>query len=133
MLTRQSGQSTATLPEVPGQDFVMRRNIVIIHLLLALALLPVAQAIGPLAAPADSAGHAHESMVMDCGQVDPGHCVDFESCVSGSHASCDANFKSTHFVPGSTDRLHGQVYAPQPPDHYLSRPAERLLRPPRNA
>ncbi|HEY5739875.1 MAG TPA: hypothetical protein VIW27_09125, partial [Gammaproteobacteria bacterium] len=79
---------------------VMRHKILILNLLLALVLLPVTQAMSPDAAPAE---HDHASMVMDCGHVDPGHCIDFASCVSGSHASCDTNLKAAQVLPKSAD------------------------------
>lgn len=98
-----------------------------------MALLPAAQAIGPAAMPADSDRHAHELMVMDCGQVDPDHCIDFENCASGSHASCDAQSKSTQYTPELLDRPRSQIYLSHLAESYLSYHAKLLLRPPRNA
>ena len=109
---------------------IMRHKILIFHLLFALAFLPVAQAVTPAVAPAKI---AHDRMAMDCGHVDPGHCIDFDSCVSGSHASCDANLEATSTAPEPADRPAGNDFAAASPERFLSHQAERLLRPPRNA
>lgn len=111
----------------------MWRKILIINLILVLGLYPVAQAVGPLVAPADTPAHEHHSMIMDCGQLDPGHCIDFDSCVSGSHASCDASAKATPSSPKTAGQPISQAYAPRPPERFLSHHPELLLRPPRNA
>ena len=111
----------------------MWRKILIINLLLGLGLHPVAQAVSPLVAPAEAPAHAHELMIMDCGQVDPGHCIDFESCISGSHANCDTTGKSPLPASESTSQPRVRVYASHPPDRYQSHHAELLLRPPRYA
>ena len=108
----------------------MLRKLLIINLLFTLALLPAAQAVSPAAAPADA---AHDLMVMDCGEVDPNHCIDYDSCVSGSHASCDVKSKSTQLLPESVERPRGQVYAAHPTERYSSNYADILLRPPRIA
>ena len=133
MLSREFRQSIATSSEFPGQDVVMWRKIFIGHLLLALVMLPVAQAVDPVVAPADSDRPGHALMVMDCGQLDPKHCIDFETCFAGSHASCDAKFESTQLLPQSMDQPRDQAFTSHPPDRYLSYLAELLLRPPRNA
>lgn len=111
----------------------MWRKILIINLLVVLGLNPVAHAVSPLVAPADSHAHAHNSMIMDCGQTDPAKCVDFDSCISGSHASCDAQSKSPLSTPVSTVYPRGQLYASPPAERYLSHHAKLLLRPPRAA
>ena len=108
----------------------MLRKILIFNLLFALALLPVAQAVNPAGAPADT---AHDLMLMDCGEVDPVHCIDFNSCAAGSHASCDAKTKSAQLPAQPADLPRGQVYTAHPPKRYLSYCADLLLRPPRIA
>ena len=108
----------------------MWRKLLIINLVLMLGLHPVAQAVGPLVAPADAPGQMHESMIMDCGQVDPGHCKELESCGSGSHANCDAKSKSSMLLPQTANHPRGEVYASHPADRYLSHHAGILLRPP---
>ena len=108
----------------------MKRNILIVNLLFALALLPVAQAMMPAAAPAEN---THAGMSMDCGQVDHGDCIDVDCCSSGGHASCDANAKATPVSPQVADRPHGDGFAADAAARFLSHPAERLLRPPRDA
>jgi len=107
----------------------MRHQLLILNLLLALVLLPVAQAMGPDPAPAQ---HDHGSMVMDCGHVDPGHCVDFDACVSASHASCDTGLEAAQVVARSADRPPGDAYVADLTERILSHHSERLLRPPRN-
>jgi hypothetical protein len=112
----------------------MWRKLFIVNLFLVLALNPAAQAIGPLVAPADApAHHEHGSMIMDCGQLDPANCVDFDSCASGSHANCDAKTKSSLFLPQLADHPRGQLYMAHPPDSYLSLFFLMIRRPPRNA
>lgn len=110
----------------------MRRKTIIIYLLLVMALLPAAQAAG-LNMPAASERQAHGLMAMDCGQLDPGHCIDFENCASGGHSSCDAQTKSTQLPPQPMDRPRSRVYVSHAANSYLSHHAELLLRPPRNA
>ena len=108
----------------------MRYKILIVSLLLALVVLPVAQAANPDAA---FAGYAHESLSMDCGHIDPGHCIDFDSCMSGDLESCDTNFKATQVLAKSMTRPPGFVYTPDFAERFMSYQPELLLRPPRNA
>lgn len=112
----------------------MKRKLLIIPLLFALAFLPVAQAMSQAAAPAESQHHGMlDGMLMDCGQVEHGDCIDIDCCTSGSHASCDANAKATPVSRQLSFRPGGDVFDADPPGRYLSLPAGRLLRPPRNA
>ena len=108
----------------------MPHKILILNLILALVLLPVTQSMSPDAAPAE---HDHASMVMNCGHVDPGHCIDFAACVSGSHASCDTNLKAAQVLTKSADLPASRAYAPDLAEHFLSHHPELLLRPPRIA
>ena len=112
---------------------VMWRKLLIIHLLFVLALQPVAQAISPTVGPVGTDQTSHELTIMDCGQVDPNHCVDFETCVSGGHTSCDSNTKSTLLLPALTEHADSRIYNSNPPNQYLSHHAELLIRPPRDA
>lgn len=112
---------------------VMWRKLLIIHLLFVLALHPVAQAISPTVGPVQTGQTSHELTIMDCGQVDPNHCVDFENCVSGGHTSCDSKSKSTLSLPALTEHPDSHIFNSLPPGQYLSHHAELLLRPPRNA
>ena len=112
---------------------VMRRKLLIIHLLFILALQPVAQAISPTIAPVETGQTSHELTIMDCGQMDPNHCVDFETCASGGHTSCDSKTKSTLLLPALTEHAVSRIYNSYPPGQYLSHHAELLIRPPRNA
>ena len=109
------------------------RKVSVFMMFLALGLHPVAQAVSPLVAPADAPGHVHESMVMDCGQVDPRNCIDFETCVSGGHANCDTKTESSLLLSQTPDHPRGEVYASHPADRYLSHHVGTLLRPPRKA
>ena len=116
---------------------VMWRKLLIIHLLLALALLPVAQAMS-LVAGSPEAGHttsqmSHAPMNMDCGLMDPNQCVDFDLCTSTGHTSCDSKTKSTLMLPALTINRDTHVYGAQPIRQYSSHHTELLLRPPRNA
>ena len=108
----------------------MRHKLLILNLLLALVFLPVTQAASP---PAALAEHDHETMIMDCGHVDPGQCIDFAACVSASHASCDTNLKAAQVLAKAAAFSGGFVYAPDPAERFLSHHPELLLRPPRNA
>ncbi len=108
----------------------MRHKILILNLLLSLVFLPVAQAMSPNAAPAE---HGHGIMVMDCGQVDPAHCIDFDACVSDNHASCDLNLKAAQVLSNSLVPPGTDTYARDLAERILSHHPERLLRPPRNA
>ncbi|HKJ49979.1 MAG TPA: hypothetical protein VKB27_00685 [Gammaproteobacteria bacterium] len=108
----------------------MRLKLLIFHLLFALAFLPVAQAVTPVAVPGEI---AHDQMAMDGDHVDPGHCVDFDACVCLSHASCDANLEATSTAPEPADRPTGNDFTADSPERFLSHHTERLLRPPRNA
>jgi len=112
---------------------VMWRKLLIIHLLFVLALQPVAQAISPTVGPVETVQTSHELTIMDCGQVDPNHCVDFETCVSGGHSNCDSKTKSNLLLPALTEHPAARVYHPYPPSQFLSHHAELLLRPPKNA
>jgi hypothetical protein len=109
---------------------VMRRKLLFISLIFVLAFLPVAQAVMPIDAPADG---MHEMMASDCAQVDHSDCIDVDCCSSGVHASCDANAKATQVSPHVADRPRGDGFAADAAARFLSHPAERLLRPPRNA
>jgi len=111
----------------------MWRKLLIIHLLLVLALQPVAQAISPTVGPVEANQTLHEQTNMDCGQVDPNHCVDVETCVSGGHSSCDSKFKSTLLLPALREHPDNSAYNFHPLSQYFSHHAELLLRPPRNA
>jgi len=111
----------------------MWRKLLIIHLLFVLALQPVAQAISPTVGPVETGQASHELTIMDCDQVDPNHCVDFETCVSGGHSSCDSKTKSNLLLPALTEHPVARVYNSYPPSQFLSHHAELLLRPPRNA
>lgn len=108
----------------------MQHKILILNLVLALVLLPVTQAMSADAAPVE---HDHASMGMDCGHVDPGHCVDFAACVTGSHASCDTKLKAAQVLPKSADLPGSQAYLQDFAEHFLSHHPELLLRPPRIA
>ncbi len=112
---------------------VMWRKLLIIHLLMVLAFLPVAQAMSPAAGAPEAGQMSHELMNMDCGQMDPRHCVDFEICTSAGHASCDSKTKSTLVLPALMKNNDTRVYNTQPLSQYFSHHAELLLRPPRNA
>jgi len=109
----------------------MWRKILIIHLLLVLALLPVAQAIGPLAGTGDADTSSHDLVLMDCGQIDPDHCVDFGNCASGSHISCDSKSKTSLHIPVSVKNSSGNIYTARAVDRYSSHLTELLLRPPK--
>ena len=98
-----------------------------------LALLPVAQAIGAVVDTADGGKAGHEMAVMDCGQVDPNHCIDYDNCASGSHNSCDSKTKTSLSVPVTINSSSRSIYAALSSERYSSHHAERLLRPPRNA
>ena len=115
----------------------MWRKILIINMLLVLALQPVAHAIGPIVGPVEPGQTSHDPMTMDCGHVDPNHCVDLETGVSGGHASghasCDSKTKSTFRLPALVEHADISVYHSHHPDQYLSHHADLLLRPPRNA
>jgi hypothetical protein len=111
----------------------MWQKLLIIHLLFVLALQPVAQAISPTAVPIETDQSSHVRMIMDCGQVDPNHCVDYEICVSGGHTSCDSKTKSTLLLPALPEHPESHIYLSHPPGQYISHLAELLLRPPRNA
>ena len=111
----------------------MWRKLLIIHLLLVLALLPVAQAIGLTASTGETGTSMQDLIVMDCGQVDPNHCADFDTCASGSHSSCDTKTKSTLLLPVPSEYPDRHVYNTNSPDQYASHLAELFLRPPRNA
>lgn len=111
----------------------MWRKLLIIHLLFILALQPVAQAIGPTVGPVENGQTSHESMIMDCGQVDPSHCVDFNNCAAGGHTGCDSKTKSNLLLPALTVQPVTRVFNSYHSSQYLSHHAERLLRPPRNA
>lgn len=111
----------------------MWRKFLTIILVLVLGLHPVAQAVGPLVAPAEHPAHAHESMTVDCDQVDLEFCIDLDSCCAGGHAKCDAGLKIWLSVSRSAEHPRGQVYASDRPERYRSQHAERLLRPPRSA
>ena len=108
----------------------MRYKILTLNLLLALVFLPVAQAMSAQAMPAE---HDHGTMVMDCGHADPAHCIDFDTCVSGGHASCSAGLEAAQVLVQSADRPGGNEFAADPPERILSHLPELLLRPPRNA
>jgi hypothetical protein len=112
---------------------VMWRKLLIIHLLMVLALLPVAQAMSPIAGSPEAGQMSHELMNMDCGQMDSRHCVDFEICTSAGHASCDSKTKSTLVLPALMKNNDTHVYNNQPLNQYFSHRAKPLLRPPRNA
>lgn len=98
-----------------------------------LALQPVAQAFGPGAGPGDDAKLVHKLMVMDCGQMDPDHCVDFDDCTAGSHSGCDSKSKTSLLAPTSINNASGNIYIARPVDRYFSHLTELILRPPRNA
>jgi hypothetical protein len=111
----------------------MWRKILITYLLLMLALMPVAQAIEPVIAAGDAGQMSHDHMLMDCGQVDPDHCIDFDDCASGNHNGCDSKTKtgliSLEFIiyPDLT------FYDSREDDRYSSHQSALILRPPRNA
>jgi hypothetical protein len=111
----------------------MWEKLLIIHLLFVLALQPVAQAISPTVVPIETGQSSHGLMVIDCGQVDSNNCVDYETCVSGGHTSCDSKTKSTLLLPALPEHPEGRIFNSHLPGQYLSHPAELLLRPPRNA
>jgi hypothetical protein len=111
----------------------MWRKILIVNLLFMLALQPVAQAIGPVVSTTDAGKVSHHMITMDCGQVDPNHCIDHDSCASGSHSSCDSKTRTSLFVLVSIDSSGRITYAAGSAERYTSHHAERLLRPPRNA
>ena len=108
----------------------MRHKILILNLLLSLVFLPVAQAMNLHAMPAE---HDHGSMVMDCEHVDPGHCIDFDTCMFGNHASCSISLEAAQAQVTIADRPSVAAYAPELAQRFLSHLPELLLRPPRNA
>ena len=112
---------------------VMWRKLLVINLFMVLAFLPVAQAMSPVAGSTEAGQMSHELMNMDCEQMDPRHCVDFESCTSAGHTSCDSKTKSTLLLPVLMKSNDTHVYNTQPLSQYFSYHAELLLRPPRNA
>lgn len=109
----------------------MLRKLIIINILIVIALLPVAQAVGPVAGPMESGQH-HEMVQEEC--TEPGYeeCVDSETCILSTHTHCDSKSKFTLKLPGSFDEP-GNSKAAYSPNRYLSPQAEVLLRPPRNA
>ena len=111
----------------------MCRKLLIIHLLLVLALLPVAQAISPAGSSGEAGTLMQDPVVMDCGQVDPNHCVDFDTCTSGGHSNCDSKTKTTLLLPATTEYPDRHVYNAHPPGLYSSHHSKLFLRPPRNA
>ena len=98
---------------------------------MTLALQPVAQAIGPAVDTGDAGKLMHE--LMDCGHVDPRHCVDFDSCVSGSHTNGDAKSRPSLVTLIPFNPSNGITYTNHLDERYSSYPAEILLRPPRSA
>jgi hypothetical protein len=111
----------------------MWRKILIINLLLMLALQPAAQAIGPVGGTANAGEVSHDLVMMDCGQVDPDHCIDYDNCASGSHSSCDSKTRTSLFVLVSISSSSRSIYSACSAERYSSHHVERLLRPPRNA
>jgi hypothetical protein len=115
---------------------VMWRKLLIIHLLLVLTLLPVAQAMSMVAGSPEASQKtsrmSHALMNMDCGQMDPNQCVDFDTCASTGHTSCDSKTKSTLMLPALTINRDTHVYSAQSIRQYSSHHTELLLRPPRN-
>lgn len=115
----------------------MWRKILIVNLLFVLALQPVAHAIGPMVGPVESGHSSHDQMTMECGHVDPDHCVDRDVCFSGGHASghasCDSKTKPTFRLPALAGHPQNHVYNSDHPGQYLSHNPDLLLRPPKNA
>ena len=72
-------------------------------------------------------------MLMACGEVDSGHCVGFDACMSGSHASCDTSLKDAQLLAKFEAYPGLDAYAPEPFERFPSHHPELLLRPPRNA
>ena len=97
---------------------VMWRKLLTIHLLLVLALQPVAQAISPTVGQVENGQTPHELTIMDCGQVDPNNCIDFATCISGGHTSCDSKTKSNLLLPVLTEHPVTRVYNSYPPSRF---------------
>ena len=98
-----------------------------------LALLPVAQAMGPGVGTEGTEKVSHDLMVMDCGQFDPDHCVDFDNCASGSHTSCESKTKTSLPILVSIDHRNRSSYIFRSNERFTSHYTELFLRPPRNA
>jgi hypothetical protein len=122
----------------------MWRNILILNLLIALASLPVAQAISPTVGQSGNGQMSHESSISDvsmmtesmmvgCEQMDTGNCVDFEICISAGHTHCDNKTKSTMLLPALSEQYGNYSYNVHPSSDFISHHSELLLRPPRNA
>ena len=90
-------------------------------------------ALQPVAGTGDAGNVSHDLMVMDCGQLDPNHCVNFDNCASGSHSSCDSKTKTSLTTPVSINNSSSNIYDARTGDRYSSHHAELLLRPPKNA
>lgn len=110
----------------------MWRKLLIIHLLLVLALLPVAQAISPAASTAGTDTLMQDMADMGCGHIDPIHCTDFDSCTPAGNSNCDTKIKSTLLLPEAIEYPARHVYNAHLPADYSFQYAELFLRPPRN-
>jgi len=110
----------------------MWQKSLITCLLLVLALLPVAQAIEPVIAAGDAGQAPHDLILMDCGQMDPDHCVDHDNCASGNHSSCDSKTKTS--LPALELIINPGVncFNVGEDDRYSSHQTALILRPPRN-
>lgn len=111
----------------------MWQKSLITYLLLMLALLPVAQAIGPVIAAGDAGQVSHDLMLMDCGQMDPNHCVDHDNCAWGNHSSCDSKTKTSSPSLELIINPGVNFYNAREDDRYSSHQTALILRPPRNA
>ena len=111
----------------------MWRKILIINLLFMLVLQPVAQAISPIAGSADAGKPAHDSLMMDCAQVDHHHCVDHDNCAAGNHGSCDSISKVSSNTPVLITIAGSDMYDRSLVDRFSSHHTDLLLRPPQSS
>ena len=111
----------------------MWRNFLTVSLLLSLALLPVAQAMGPDASTADAGKVSQDLVIMDCGHVNPDHCVNVDDCAAGNHSNCDSKTKTSLPTLESIINPAVSFYSARQGDRYSSHQTALILRPPRNA
>ena len=111
----------------------MWHKLLIIHLLCVLALLPAAQAISLTATPTETGQTSHAGMIMDCDQTNSDHCIEIETCVFSSYASCEGKSNSAPDLTTSTDQSVDRIVQLHYKSLYRSHHADLILRPPRNA
>jgi hypothetical protein len=111
----------------------MWRKILIINLLFMLVLQPAAQAIVAITGSADAGKPAHHLVTMDCGQIDPGHCVDHDNCAAGNHGGCDSISKVSSNIPALITIAGIDIYDRPLIDRFSSHHTDILLRPPQNS